>query len=513
MDALREIYSQAAARQGQLSAEDLEAIIQANSELGSSLHMSLVSASSGVGKVTRYEGTRYGSLVGDIAIIDLIGPIYPRANMMTGSGATSIAQFTSDLLKAYSDPAVKGIILNVDSPGGDVRGIGDAANAIYSLNKKKKKPIHSFASGFMCSAAYYIASSAHKVHGSESSISGSIGVVMKGQRKDEASDEIEVVSSVSPNKRPDIGTEEGRSLYQQKVDDLAAIFVKDIAKFRGVAQSKILGDYGQGDSYIGPRALSHGLIDNISTLPSVVAEVTREIQSGTITRIDRKAAAADSVYAVLSFSEEDLDMGFKDIFEKFKPSAETVLEEQALSATTGAESEAQPVVAKQAHPVPPVPAVQGTIQGQDIRENAGTGEILTREKLEDMFAKDAENFALKLTMDNRIFPAQQVYAMSDIINAMADDKLVGGTVNYVNGEGQLVSGTREEAIRARYESLPKHTMTQKAIAAVKSGDAVARVLGETANGKKDEEVEMTEDRRKYLLGLTSQGQRVLASQK
>lgn len=451
------------------------------------------------------EDTRHVQLFDNgIAVVDLIGPIFPRANMMTMSGGVSVSQFTQDLMRAYNHPDVKGVVLNIDSPGGDVRGIGDAAKVINMIAKKGKKPLQAFASGYMASAAYYIASAVGQgnIIATESGIVGSIGVVSTLQRKDEKT--IEIVSSQSPLKRPDPATDAGRALAQQMVDDLGAIFVKDVATYRGVGQDKVLADYGQGATFVAPRALKQGLVDGIGTLDSVVENMgTSPIKTR---RPSYKAVEGTGVSAILQFTEEE-NMGFADFINRFKASTDTMEDdentEQAQETTAGEESEtALAVVEGQEEP---------TTEASDVAAVAGIT-LPSRAEMEDLHSASAELFAHQMVTDSRIVPALGAYAASDLLNAMTDDAIHQGSVNFIDENGLLASGTREAAVRARYKAMPKHTLTQKAVAGVKEGTVEAKVLAEgpleTASDQPT-----TEARRKELLSMSSQGQAVLDARK
>src|SRR4029453_14892345 len=72
------------------------------------------------------------------------------------------------------DPAVKGVVLDVDSPGGSVYGVRELADEIRAA--RGQKPVEAVANAFMASAAYYIGSAAEKVWVTPSGSAGSIGV-------------------------------------------------------------------------------------------------------------------------------------------------------------------------------------------------------------------------------------------------------------------------------------------------------------------------------------------------
>lgn len=465
--------------------------MQANEELGMSLHMT-----SGIQSSKPVPGMNYSYMFDNgVAVINLIGPIYPRANMMTMSGATSLQQYTKEFVSLHENPAVTGILQYIDSPGGDARGLGDAANLIYGYTKKQKKPVRSFAAGYMASAAYYLGAASQRITGSKgSSYVGSIGTVLSARALSPGN--YEIVSSQSPLKRADPSTEEGMASLQQMVDDLGQIFVEDVATFRGVSVDKVLSDYGQGAVLIGPRAKKAGLVDDLGTFDSVIEQMVKDVETKSYRRTTSKKVSAN-VAEIITFTEEEkLDMGLKDLVTKFAPSNETIFDSED----------------EQAQPQNVTPEEQESEEGA-TNEAQGQPQIqLSREQLEDQFVDSAELFATQMMIDNRIFPAFQAHAASDLLIAKIDDKLVGGKVTYIGAEGDVIEGTREEAVRARYAATPKHTMTQKAIKGIKDGTVKGVVLKEEVKeeSKDADDTAPTAERKEYLLSQSNLGQSVLA---
>src|SRR4030042_4747023 len=83
------------------------------------------------------DGTGRVSLADNVAILPVVGPIFPRANLMTMSGGASVQSLAYDFKAALESNAVDSIILNIDSPGGQLTGIQEFADMIYAANEKK----------------------------------------------------------------------------------------------------------------------------------------------------------------------------------------------------------------------------------------------------------------------------------------------------------------------------------------------------------------------------------------
>ena len=204
------------------------------------------------------------------AVIPVVGPLFRYANIFTAiSGASSYEILAKDFTSALENPEVHSIILDIDSPGGEVNGCAEFASMIFEA--RGKKSIIAYASGDAASGAYWIASACDQIIASETSMLGSIGVVAvyRGS-KDESV--LEIVSSQSPYKRLDPSSKDGKSRLQSRIDDLATVFIESIAKHRGVDPPTVIKDFGGGDVFIGKNAINSGLADDIGSLEQIIKE-------------------------------------------------------------------------------------------------------------------------------------------------------------------------------------------------------------------------------------------------
>jgi signal peptide peptidase SppA len=211
-----------------------------------------------------------------VAVIPVTGPLFRYANLFTMiSGATSYEMLARDFTAALDNPDINAIILNIDSPGGEVNGCAELADMIFEA--RGQKPIIAYASGDAASGAYWIASAADEVVASETSGLGSIGVVgvYRGAKSDKnAPAAIEIVSSQSPNKRLDPETDHGRAKLQARIDAMAEVFVNTVARNRGVEPERVPEQFGGGDILIGKMAVTAGLADRTGSLERLIAELS-----------------------------------------------------------------------------------------------------------------------------------------------------------------------------------------------------------------------------------------------
>ena len=129
-----------------------------------------------IGEASNKEEAPY-KIINEIAIIEIHGVIAKRMNLFSQiSGGVSTQLVGNNITQALNDSEIKGILLDIDSPGGSVEGTQELSEIIF--NGRKKKPILAFSDGMIASAAYWIASAAHEIYISSDTVTiGSIGVV------------------------------------------------------------------------------------------------------------------------------------------------------------------------------------------------------------------------------------------------------------------------------------------------------------------------------------------------
>ena len=217
-------------------------------------------------------------VVDGVAVIPVDGVIAKRMNLFTQiSGGVSTDLLARDFKAALEDPAVRAIVLAIDSPGGTVDGTVDIARLVYE--SRGVKPVVAYTDGLMASAAYWIGSAADKVYiGNDATLVGSIGVVATHQDISKAEElagvkttEVyagkykRIVSQYAPL------SEAGQAYLQDRVDYLYSVFVSAVADNRGVAVEKVLKGMADGKVFSGRQAVEAGLVDGVATLDALIA--------------------------------------------------------------------------------------------------------------------------------------------------------------------------------------------------------------------------------------------------
>jgi ClpP class serine protease len=208
-----------------------------------------------------------------IGIVPVHGPLFKKSNFWTDLfGASGYDQIHHDISVLAKTPGIKAIVLDIDSPGGEASGVGELAESIYQL--RGKIPVHAYIGGTGASAAFWIASAAQEIHASPSAIIGSIGV-QTAIRSGKNPNEIRFVSAQSPNKNRDPATEGGAAEVQRVINDLATVFIEQVARNRSITSEAVQNNYGQGSVFVGASALRQGLADNLTTFEDLMSKVAK----------------------------------------------------------------------------------------------------------------------------------------------------------------------------------------------------------------------------------------------
>ncbi len=215
---------------------------------------------------------------GDVAVVPVIGVLAKRANMfMQISGGVSTQIVGGWLAAAAADPAVAAIVLEIDSPGGQVDGVMALAQQVTQV-RAAGKPVVAWISGAGMSGAYWIASAAERVViADHTTLVGSIGVV--ATHIDVSAREAQMgvkTTEITAGKYKRIASqyaplsEEGRQTMQDQVNAIYKVFVDNVAANRGVTVEEVLNDMADGRVFIGQQAVDAGLVDGVSTLTELI---------------------------------------------------------------------------------------------------------------------------------------------------------------------------------------------------------------------------------------------------
>jgi signal peptide peptidase SppA len=226
---------------------------------------------------------------GGVAVIQLSGLMVKKRTLwgriFGGEAATPEARAAVDA--AAADPAIKSLLLVIDSPGGTVAGTADLGDSIHAA--RGKKPVTAFAEDLAASGAYWAGSQATRFVGNSTAAVGSIGVFAVLRDSSRLAKNIGLEMTVVKSAKgkgtgaPGVPVTEGQLAdVQAMVNAHHDSFVAAVARGRGIstdAASKL----ADGRLHIGGAAVAAGLLDGIDSLDTVLAGMQAAAASDTTT--------------------------------------------------------------------------------------------------------------------------------------------------------------------------------------------------------------------------------------
>jgi signal peptide peptidase SppA len=209
-----------------------------------------------------------------VAYLGLYGILTHRP---TWYGGTALQDFVAGVQLLERSEA-QTVLVDVDSPGGSVFGVEEAADALHRLRQAKR--VIAVANMQAGSAAYWIASQATELVASPSAALGSIGVWMAHVDTSGAQAKAGLaVTLVAAGKYKTEGNPfeplsgEGRAAWQRDVDHYYGGFVDAVARGRGVSAAAVRAGFGQGRMLPAQVAVRERLADRIESFDATARRV------------------------------------------------------------------------------------------------------------------------------------------------------------------------------------------------------------------------------------------------
>jgi len=217
-----------------------------------------------------------------ILLIDVEGLITSLAMPGTLSREGDIlSQVYLRLEKASADPMIRGVILRLDTPGGEVTASDVVYHELVKFKEKTGQPIVGLMMTTAASGGYYIAQACDYLVAHPSTVTGSIGVISLFPDAAALLNSIGLrMNVIKSGKMKDSGgpfrgmTEEERTVFQGIIDELYQDFLGVILKNRPTSFSREeLEKIADGRVYTAQQALRLKLIDEIGYFDNALGKV------------------------------------------------------------------------------------------------------------------------------------------------------------------------------------------------------------------------------------------------
>lgn len=216
------------------------------------------------------------SVVDGVAVIPVSGTIRPQGGLFSFLfGGAAINRIRADIAAAADDARVRAMVLNIDSPGGQVAGVSGLAHYVRGVSAKK--PVVSYSDGQITSAATWIGSAADRKIISKTTRDGSIGVLQLHADWSKHDAEMGITYTwLAAGKYKALGnpdeplSAEAKQILEGRLAAVYDVFISDMARFRGVSAETVRTDMAEGRIFIGQQSVDAGLADDTGFLEDAI---------------------------------------------------------------------------------------------------------------------------------------------------------------------------------------------------------------------------------------------------
>lgn len=218
-----------------------------------------------------------------IALIPILGTLVRRSSYLgAASGLTSYHDIEVMAERAFADPMVKAVLLEIDSSGGEAGGVFDLAQRLRQLAQTSGKPLWAIADEATLSAAYAIACAADRLWLTRTAEVGSIGVVAVHVDESVADAKAGLAYTFLHAGTHKVDGHPHAPLpapvaadIQADIDQLHEQFVELVAGFRRLTPDVVRATDAR--VYRGEAALAVGLADQIGTPREALSALQRQL--------------------------------------------------------------------------------------------------------------------------------------------------------------------------------------------------------------------------------------------
>lgn len=215
-----------------------------------------------------------------IAVVNVVGTI--EEQIATGVFDTEQSYRHTTTLnyidRLINDSNNKGMLLYVDSPGGAVYESEELYRKLQEYKEKTGRPIWDYMAHYAASGGYMVSMPADKIYANPNTTTGSIGVIMSGFDLTGLYEKLGMrYISITSGKNKDSSkmTEEQIEIYQSQVNECYEDFVEKVSEGRNMPAEEVK-KLADGRTYTAKQAKANGLIDEISLLDEMKAEMSQE---------------------------------------------------------------------------------------------------------------------------------------------------------------------------------------------------------------------------------------------
>ena len=213
---------------------------------------------------------KHGEKLPKIAVVNVRGIIVSGEESF-GTNVADSRQICLRIRRAAADPDVKALIINLNTPGGEVVASDEIYAEIMRFRKQTGKPAVAMMNTMAASGGYYVAAACNPIIANKLTMTGSIGVIISTINYRGLFEKIGLQSEVyTSGKMKDMlnggrqRTPEEIQIVRQLVDNTYREFTRIVAESRKIPLGKIRStEIGDGRIFDGVQAKKLGLVDSL----------------------------------------------------------------------------------------------------------------------------------------------------------------------------------------------------------------------------------------------------------
>lgn len=248
-----------------------------------------------------------------VALIDVSGVIVdgPRPGLLT-SGTNPVDDLASRLTRAKDDPAVRAVVVRINSPGGSVTGSDMMYGEVRRFARETGKPVVASLGEVAASGGYYVALAGDRIVAQPTTITGSVGVIFPTFNVSEGMTMIGLRSrAVTSGPNKDLASpfapmrEEHYAILQSLVDEYYARFRGLVVERRPGLSAERLDEATDGRIMSGARAVALGLADAEGGVREAFeeAKALAGVRSARLVKYHQAGSKPRSMYAISGAAE------------------------------------------------------------------------------------------------------------------------------------------------------------------------------------------------------------------
>lgn len=223
-------------------------------------------------------------VIDGVAVLPIEGTLVHKGSYIgKSSGVTSYEGIQVQVSRAIARSDVKGVVLEIDSYGGEVAGAFETADLIHALSKVK--PTIAILTDFAYSAGYLMASQARQIVMPEFGGAGSIGVITMhvDWSRSLANEGINVTIFKAGKHKADANpfepiSEDAAARIQTRIEAMRDRFAATVARGRGSRLTKAKALKTEAQSFDAGEAMSLGLADGVGNTVAAFNAFVDEIK-------------------------------------------------------------------------------------------------------------------------------------------------------------------------------------------------------------------------------------------